>query len=754
MSVGIRMPRAISLLAALLAAVLAVEAIAQQSPTRPGRRGPQLQQEDQQLDPLEPAMESPGRSSSVNRGGGASEVSVSTGTPSSAPSRVTSPQGSFEPALERPLRYGEPPAADASIKITLTGPMSASEYLDALALATGWNIASSPKVRETVLEFWTNEITPAQALAILRFNEIFYEYDEEANFLFVLTKEEHVNRAYGSPVQTEFTVRHADLQSVETVFTSLLSAKGRLIADPATSKIIVYDTQDNIDAMRLIMGEIDAPQETRAFQLVHVDAEALTTSIETLLTESGRLSVDARSNTLVVYDRPQRLERVAEVLAMLDQELETRSWILDYADPLTVADDVALLVPEAMGSIVVHEDIHQITVTATPYRLNEIDGRIAVWDAKRRQVQIEAYLATVSRNVIRDLNINWSYSSNPGNDPLSITVGSLASSDDDTAGQGTTIDYDGVPLGVVINMLDTTGDATILAHPRITVQDGQEASFDNTTQVPFASSTTTFDNVGGANSNTQIDFIDVGTRLLVTPRITTVDTILLDIEAEDSTFVSVNIFANGQLNTLPQKTQNRAQTQVLVHDAETIVLGGLRTSNFTDTVDKVPILGDIPLLGRAFRSTGKDHQDRELLIFMTPTIIGERTQAESVRLAEVEDSLAQRMRLDDKTYFGRWKHKMEKGENEFAVSVGQTGGIIAEGDPVTMAEAIELVNTLDSPDTKTLILREHPQAPKELASQVADAAMSRGIKVEFDTLRAPFVPRVPETPEVDMGPNP
>ena len=122
--------------------------------------------------------------------------------------------------------------------IWLTGPMSASEFLDALAVATGWNIASSPKVREVVLEFWTNEITPAQALAILRFNEVFYEYDKEANFLFVLTKEEHMNRAFGSLVQTEFTIRYADLASVETVLTSLLSSKGRLIADPATSKII------------------------------------------------------------------------------------------------------------------------------------------------------------------------------------------------------------------------------------------------------------------------------------------------------------------------------------------------------------------------------------------------------------------------------------------------------------------------------------------------------------------------------------
>ena len=116
------------------------------------------------------------------------------------------------------------------------------------------------------------------------------------------------------------------------------------------------------------------------------------------------------------------------------------------------------------------------------------------------------------------------------------------------------------------------------------MKQGEEATFENTTQVPFATSTTTFGNVNNTvNSNTQIDFIDVGTILRVTPRITSFDTISMTIDAEDSTFVEVEIFANGEINTLPQKTQNRAQTQVSVVDRETIVLGGLRTSNNINT---------------------------------------------------------------------------------------------------------------------------------------------------------------------------
>ncbi len=747
--------------AALIATALAVEAVAQQTPTRPGRRSPQLDENSERmrngLEPEEP-VEGEGRRA-VDRGSSGAGVSVTEGAPAASPSRVTSPtEGKFDPVLWRTLEYGDPPPSTADARISLTGPMSGSEFLDALSLATGWNIISTPNVKTLVLEFWANEITPPQALAILRFNDVFYEYDAAVSFLYVSTKAEYLEKEYGMLSQAEFPVKYADVESVETVLKSLLSAKGWLIADPATSKVIVYDTKDNIDAMRRVSGEIDAPQETRAIQLVHVDAEALSESIEALLTESGKLSVDARSNTLVVYDRPQRIERIIEVVAMLDQELQTRSWVLDYADPITVAEDIGALVPEAMGSIVVHEDIHQITVTATPYRLNEINDRIGVWDSKRRQVSIEAYLATASTNVLRDLNINWSYSTTLSGDPLDVTVGSIPSGDSEAeAGTGTTVNFQGTPLGVLINMLDTSDEATILAHPRITVQDGQEASFDNTTQVPFASSTTTFNsgNVGGVSSNAQIDFIDVGTRLLVTPRITSGSSVLLDIEAEDSTFVSVNIISDGRLNTLPQKTQNRALTQVLVRDQETIVLGGLRTSNFANKEDRVPFLGDIPLIGRAFRSTSKDHQDRELLIFLTPTIVGEETQPEAVKLAEMDDDLAETMRLDDKTTMGRLAYKLDKGEHEFTVSIGQTGGLLAEGEAITVDELQQLVDGITYPETKTLVVREHPRAPKEVAAKVTDAALERGMKVEFDTRRFPFVPRnATSAAPVETLPNP
>lgn len=750
-----RVRRASALGAVIAALVWAGTATGQQTPTRPGGRGPTLKTEKPAVQGAPSAPRPSGRPSS------GAAVEVYTGTSAGPVSRVSGPaEGAFEPVLMREVTYGPVPTTSEQAQITLTGQMSTSDFLDALSVATGWNIASTEAVRQITLEFWTNEVSPKQALAILEFNKIYYEYDKDANFLFVMTQDEYLERQYGTITQAEFEIKYADLPSVEVVLNSLLSAQGRLISDPTTSKIIVYDTQDNIDYMRNVLKNLDAPRDTRAYQLVNADADSLSSSVEAMLTEGGKLNVDPRSNTLVVTDRPERLERIGDVITLLDQELETRTWTLNYADPEAVADYVADLVPEAMGSIVVNEAVHQITVTATPYRLKQIDARITAWDEKRRQVQIEAYLATASRNIMRNLEINWSYASTVDGNPFSVAVGTLTStggdggdgsSDGTTNLSGTTVNYMGGNLDAIINALDTSNDATILAHPRITVQDGEEAVFENTTRVPFASSTTTFNNnTAFVNTNTQIDFIDVGTILRVTPRITTGENITLAIDAEDSTFVEVEIFANGQLNTLPQKTQNRAQTQVLVRHEETIVLGGLRTSNFRDNVDRVPVLGDIPLLGRVFRTTKKDHQDRELLIFLTPTIIGTSTAPETERLARLESGMAETMRNDARTALGRIAHKLNGGENEFTVTIGQTGGLLAEGELVQMADLKAMIADLKDADDKTLIIREHPRAPKEVASEITEAAMERGMRVEFDTRRFPFVPRVSSQASVSV----
>ena len=299
----------------------------------------------------------------------------------------------------------------------------------------------------------------------------------------------------------------------------------------------------------------------------------------------------------------------------------------------------------------------------------------------------------------------------------------------------------------MLDYLDETDEIDVLARPRITVRDGQEAVFENVEEVPYQQggySQYTSTDTANPNFNRviplQMQFIDVGTTLKVTPRINEHNNILLDIEAEHSTFTPQIVIVGDQTSTVPQKRRDSAETAVLVNDRETIVLGGLRFTEVRDNVHRVPVLGAIPVLGRLFRNTIKEQEDRELLIFITTTIVDEFTHPEAEKLADMEESTTGTMRHNEKGIFDRAKDRVLDGKNEIDVAIGHTGFMHCDGERVTLEDLEDKFRTAEAPGTITVMIQVHPRAPKHLADDVADLARVAGHKVVIDTNRMPFVP--------------
>ena len=696
--------------------------------------------------------------------------------------------GKFEPYKDRDLEYGEVPATTEEVTFTLAGPMTVSQFLDLLSTQTGWNVLPTQEVQNISLAFWMNEMTVAQAMEILRFHDIYYEYKPETNFLYVMKKDEYFEREFTDLQEQSFVVSYADFGDVQSVFQSFMSPTGSTISDARTSKIVVRDTKDNLEYMRRALAELDVPIQSKTYVLKYVEAGKIAETIETLISERGQIKMDNRTNSLIVRDSPTKQIEIEETLREIDVPLETRTWILNYADPETLSEQLVSYIPEGMGLVATDESLHQVTVTSIPARLEMVDQVIRDWDKPRRQVQIETYMLTVSRNVVRDLGIKWSYFGFSGDDnPFALRIGNaiqdfasfpdagalfgigqlphpvpLTDADgeavEDINGNPILTGFEGNDVSAVVDWLETNGDATVIAHPRVTVQDGEEAMFENTTQVPFAQSATdrsvTDPQTGGFRFQpvSQIDFIDVGTILNVVPRIADAGNISMEVSAEDSSFEIVDVVGSGETNTVPQKTQNKAETVVMVHDQATIVLGGLRTSNMSDNVDKVPVLGDIPFIGRLFRSTGKDHSHRELLVFITPTIIDVYTQPEVARLTEADKEIADKMRYDAKGAFGRAVSLAARDKNEIVVAIGQTGALFADGDAITLIDLRQLFTDAKSPVAAEVVIRKHPRAPKDVVEQVETFAREAELKVTYDDSIAPFVPAArpdeqPPTPE-------
>lgn len=793
------------------------------------------------------------RSRGGGSAGGAAASVVSGGKAGGGGTTLTAPKASavtatgggkaFEPALQRKVTYGKIP--DGGEVLTLEGPMAANDFLQTISMATGWNILWSEAVEKVQLKFLITDKTPKEALKILEFHEIHYDFEPESKFLYVRTNEEWLREQYGDTEEAQFQIEHVDVKYIETALTNLLSSEGRIMSDERTKRIYVWDMKDNIEYMaetiadldtplkketfriqyaeladiegvvstlvsengsllsdvrtgQLVVWDVpnrleqmseavrwlDVPVESRTFQVQHINAEDLVDVLSEMMTERGMIQVDPRFNTLVVTDLPQRIARMEETITALDRELETRTWVIDYADLDFVYDQIDMLVPEQMGSIVVNDPVHQITVTALPERLDKIEKLIGTWDIKRDQVLIEAFIVELSDEVERELSVNWSYFDAIDGNPFTMIGGSGFNTEaggNVTAGQmpwavprygELTLDengnitrlpltntegnpvidhYGGKNLAVMLNYLDQENMATILSSPKVTVQDGEEAVFESAKNVPFVSSTTFFDSTRNTNTSSyvnrntnRIEFIDVGTILTVWPRVTTQGDILLDISAEDSTFVDKVIVANDQQSTVPEKTVRHASTQLRVKTGETIVLGGLRRDRAAETTSRIPILGDLPGVGRIFRYPNRQSANTSLMIFITTTIVDEGTHPEAQMLMDAEEGIAAEHRHNKKNLWGRLATRISMGANEIGVSIGQSGALYSEGDQVSIDELREAVAQVGIPSAVTLVIRKHPRAPEAVVVSVMEAALEVGMKVEFDEgLGAPVIAPLP-----------
>ncbi|MCL4217885.1 MAG: hypothetical protein KJ052_12880, partial [Candidatus Hydrogenedentes bacterium] len=311
-------------------------------------------------------------------------------------------------------------------------------------------------------------------------------------------------------------------------------------------------------------------------------------------------------------------------------------------------------------------------------------------------------------------------------------------------------EFKGNRIGAILDYLDRQGDAQILSRPHVSVLDGGEATFENTEQRAYQEAAILQNSVfninnpqGGALQNrvpTGTQFIEVGTILKVTPRINEEDNIILEIEAEDSDAEDKTVVTAGLPSTIPEKRQRRTETKVIIHDRQTIVIGGLGSTNLSDNVDKVPFLGDIPVLGRLFKSTQKERTERELLVFITPTIVDEYTQPVASKLAKYENELSREMRHSTKGLMGRVHDRLSKGGNTIMISVGEIGQIYVEGEEAQLDDLYEILASVTTPTQTTLVMRNDPAAPASVTTAVNEMVMNMQFKVEFDEGLPPIVP--------------
>ena len=298
----------------------------------------------------------------------------------------------------------------------------------------------------------------------------------------------------------------------------------------------------------------------------------------------------------------------------------------DFAD-LLKTDINSIITPR--GSVSVDQRTNTLLVKDTVKSIENIRRMIETLDIPVQQVVIESRMVTVRDNVTEDLGVRWGFSDQQGSDGIS---GSLEGAE--TISNGVIPDLtdrlnvnlpitnpaasiglhiaklaNGTLIDLELSALEEENKGEIIASPRIIAANQQKARIEQGTEIPYTES--------ASSGATTVSFKKAVLSLEVTPHITPDNKVILDLIITQDTRGDTVQTGTGEAVSIDTQ---EIQTQVLVENGQTIVLGGIFQQQIINTTNKVPVLGDIPYVGRLFKSTSEFNEKRELLIFVTPKI--------------------------------------------------------------------------------------------------------------------------------------
>ena len=281
----------------------------------------------------------------------------------------------------------------------------------------------------------------------------------------------------------------------------------------------------------------------------------------------------------------------------------------------------------AKGDMKINETANNMIVTDYKDNIDKIKALVNEVDTAPKQVLIEAKILDITSSDLRALGVTYNFDFTPAGgglftrgtrfqEELDSKVSMAEESSSLSGGQivVNTLKLKGVTMDATIDSLIRDGKATLLASPSIAVINGQEARIVIGERFPYKERTQT---TSGTTETTK--FVDIGTSLKVNPQINDDGYITLSLHPEVSSLLSA-------LDAGPRITTREADTTVRIKEGETLVIGGLIRQTDNRSVDKVPILGDIPVLGYLFKRSERDVQQTELAVFITPRILYSREE--------------------------------------------------------------------------------------------------------------------------------
>ncbi|MHB8386703.1 type II secretion system secretin GspD [Metallibacterium sp.] len=456
----------------------------------------------------------------------------------------------------------------------------------------------------------------------------------------------------------------------------LLPPQAVLSAYPPGNVLIVTDRADNVERIVKLVQQLDNPANggISIVQLKHASAEQVARTLNELqgtgtgAGEGGlppaRVVADARTNSILIAGDPAAQARLRALIQQLDVSLpaagNSQVIFLRYAK----AEDLAKLLqqvvqtqekttektkaaPESPINIQADVTNNALIITGPPDRVRDLQQLVRQLDVRPKEVLIDAIIAEVSGDLSRQLGAQIAVlpsvgsTQNPvavsnftnGALPLATLAGgasaigqALAASPGVFLGFGSNRSGQ-ARYGLLLNALQSNSATNILSTPSLMTLDNKQAEIVVGQDVPFVtgSYSTTLNQGGGGTVSSPFQTIErkkVGITLKVTPQINEGDSVRLKL---DLTVSSIAPSISGAVDLITNTRQ--VKTVVITDNGAIVVLGGLIQDSYTDSVQKVPLLGSLPFIGRLFSSTSRQLQKQNLMIFLHPVIIDTQNAA-------------------------------------------------------------------------------------------------------------------------------
>ncbi|WP_336239740.1 type II secretion system secretin GspD [Enterobacter chuandaensis] len=441
-------------------------------------------------------------------------------------------------------------------------------------------------------------------------------------------------------------------------------AAGNVVHYEPSNTLIIMGKASTVNRLLEVVKRVDlmGDEKEQIFPLKYASATDLANVLNDLSKENSkdarpatlqtRIVADKRSNALIVSGSDRARSRIAQLISRLDTQEQgqgnTRVWYLKYAkaDKLVeVLTGVTQKIKDEKNStansagsgkgvsITADEQTNSLVITADQSFIYQLEPVIEKLDIRRAQVLVEAIIVEVQDGKGLNLGVQWA-NKNIGGQQFTQTglpIFNAAQGVNEFKRQGGITSenpaydlfssYNGLAAGffngdwgVLLTALSADNKNDILSTPSIVTLDNKEASFNVGQDVPVLSGSQT---TSGDNIYSTVERKTVGTKLKVIPQINEGDSVLMEIEQEVSSIDT----STSSSSLGPTFNTRTIQNAVLVKSGETVVLGGLMDDASKQEVSKVPLLGDIPLIGQLFRYTSNEKSKRNLMVFIRPTII-------------------------------------------------------------------------------------------------------------------------------------